>query len=182
VYNTTTSKYDPPNSAEVESLLQKALAAEAPDSLDTAVTLELYARFLRQQNREGEAAPLANRAAEIRKRKLAADPTLNGGALPPGTSTAYKVGGGVTSPIVLSKKDPEYTEVARAAKYQGTVLLGVEIGPDGMAHNIQVVRSLGLGLDEKAVEAVSQWHFKPATKDGQPVTVAATIEVNFRLL
>ena len=106
VYNTTTSKYDPLNSAEVESLLQKALAAEAPDSLDAAVTMELYVRFLRRQNREGEAAPLANRAAEIRKRKLAADPTLNGGALPPGTSTAYKVGGGVTSPIACPRKTP----------------------------------------------------------------------------
>jgi TonB family protein len=109
------------------------------------------------------------------------DPTNDAGALPPGTTT-YKVGGGVTAPVVVSKKDPEYTEVARAAKYQGTVLLYVEIGPDGMAHNTRVVRSLGLGLDEKAIEAVAQWQFKPGTKDGQPVTVAATIEVNFRLL
>jgi TonB family protein len=51
-----------------------------------------------------------------------------------------------------------------------------------MAHNIRIVRSLGLGLDEKAIEAVTQWHFKPGSKDGQPVTIAATIEVNFKLL
>jgi len=68
------------------------------------------------------------------------------------------------------------------AKYQGTVTLYVEITPDGRATNIKVLNSLGLGLDEKAIEAVSQWVFKPGLKDGQPVTVQATIEVNFRLL
>jgi TonB family protein len=58
----------------------------------------------------------------------------------------------------------------------------VEIGQDGIARNMKVVRGLGLGLDERALQAISQWHFKPGTKDGQPVTVMATIEVNFRLL
>jgi protein TonB len=71
--------------------------------------------------------------------------------------------------------------IGRAAKYQGTVLLYIEIDPNGNATNIKVQRSLGLGLDEKAVEAVSKWKFKPGMKDGAPVTVAATIEVNFRL-
>jgi TonB family protein len=94
----------------------------------------------------------------------------------------YRVGGGVTAPVVLSKKDPEYSEEARKAKYQGTVLLSIEVSPSGLASNIKVVRSLGLGLDEKAIEAVKQWKFKPGYKDGKPVTVAATIEVNFRLL
>jgi len=94
----------------------------------------------------------------------------------------YRVGGGVTAPIVLSKKDPEYSEEARKAKYQGTVLLAIEVSPNGTASNIKVMRSLGLGLDEKAMEAVRQWKFKPGYKDGKPVTVAATIEVNFRLL
>jgi TonB family protein len=179
VWNNATSKYEPLTSAEVESLLQRALAAEAPDSVEAAVTMELYARFLRDQKREGEAQPLSNRAAEIRRAKLAADPTM---VAPDGPSGAYRVGGGVTAPVVVGKKDPEYTEEARAAKYQGTVLLSVEIGPDGLAHNIRIARSLGLGLDEKAIEAVSQWNFRPGTKDGQPVTVAATIEVNFRLM
>jgi len=180
--NSATPKYDATTSADVESLLQKALAAEAPDSADMAVTLELYARFLRGQDRAGEAAPLASRAAEIRRKIVAQDATLNGGPPPAGGNGVYKVGGGVTAPMVLSKTEPAYTEEARAAKYQGTVLLSVQIGTDGLAHNIQVARSLGLGLDEKAIEAVSQWHFKPGTKDGQTVTVAATIEVNFRLL
>jgi periplasmic protein TonB len=94
----------------------------------------------------------------------------------------YRVGGGVTAPVLLFKKEPEYSEEARKAKYQGTVVLYIEVDPSGKAVNPRVVRSLGLGLDEKAVEAVKQWKFKPGYKDGKPVTVAATIEVNFRLL
>jgi len=94
----------------------------------------------------------------------------------------FRVGGGVTAPTLLFKKEPEYSEEARKAKYQGTVLLYIEVDPSGRATNIKVSRSLGLGLDEKAIEAVKQWKFKPGYKDGKPVTVAATIEVNFRLL
>ena len=62
------------------------------------------------------------------------------------------------------------------------MVLSVEVGPDGLAHNARVLRGLGLGLDENAIDAISQWRFRPAVKDGQPVTVPATIEVNFRLL
>jgi TonB family protein len=95
---------------------------------------------------------------------------------------AYHVGAGVTAPVLLYKREPEYTQEARQAHYSGSVSLSVEIDPSGKATNIQVRRSLGLGLDEKAIEAVRQWKFKPGYKDGNPVTVAATIEVNFRTL
>lgn len=94
----------------------------------------------------------------------------------------FRVGGGVTAPALLYKVEPEYSEEARKAKYQGTVVLYVEVDPNGKARNLRVVKSLGLGLDEKAIEAVNKWKFKPGYKDGKPVTVAATIEVNFRLL
>ena len=67
-------------------------------------------------------------------------------------------------------------------KIQGTSVLYVEVGPDGLAHNVRVVKSLGFGLDQKAMDAVQVWKFQPGTKAGQPVTVAATIEVNFKLL
>jgi TonB family protein len=93
----------------------------------------------------------------------------------------FRVGGGVSAPTLMYKVEPEYTEEARAAKLQGTVVLYVEIDPTGKAINIRVLRGLGLGLDEKAVEGVKKWKFKPGEKDGTPVTVAATIEVNFRL-
>ena len=94
----------------------------------------------------------------------------------------FRVGGGVTAPALLYKVEPEYSEEARKAKYQGTVVLYVEVDPNGKARNLRVVKSLGLGLDEKAIEAVNKWKFRPGYKDGKPVTVAATIEVNFRLL
>jgi TonB family protein len=102
--------------------------------------------------------------------------------MPQATPGTYRVGGGVSAPALVYKVEPEYTEVARVAKYQGTVLLYLEVGIDGAAHNVKVIQSLGLGLDQKAIEAVSRWKFKPGMKDGQPVPVAATIEVNFRLL
>ena len=94
----------------------------------------------------------------------------------------YRIGSGVSSPQLLYKVEPEYSEEARKAKYQGTVLLSVEVWEDGVAHNIRVLRSLGLGLDEKAVEAVEQWKFSPGKLDGKPVRVAAQIQVSFRLL
>ena len=87
-----------------------------------------------------------------------------------------------THPILIFKKDPEYSEEARKAKYQGTVVFSVEVNDSGQVTNIKVVRSLGLGLDEKAIEAVKQWKFRPGMKQGQAVTVQAQVEVNFRLL
>src|SRR5215471_3721058 len=110
-----------------------------------------------------------------------------GGGLGPGEGGGvgggvYRVGGGVTAPALLSKVEPEYSEEARKAKYQGTVLLYIQVDPTGKAVNMRVLHSLGLGLDEKAMEAVKKWKFKPGTKDGKPVTVEAQIEVNFRLL
>ncbi len=93
----------------------------------------------------------------------------------------YRVGGGVSAPTLILKTEPDYTEAARAAKRQGVVVLYVHIAPDGAATKINVVKSLGFGLDEKAIEAVRKWRFNPGKKDGLPVTVTATIEVNFRL-
>jgi periplasmic protein TonB len=94
----------------------------------------------------------------------------------------YRVGGGVSQPSVLVKVDPEYSEEARKAKYSGTVLLAVIVDAEGHARDIHVVKSLGMGLDEKAIEAVEKWKFRPGMKSGVPVNVRATIEVNFRLL
>ncbi len=111
----------------------------------------------------------------------------SGGGFGPGSGGGvgggvYRVGGGVSAPSVLYKVDPEYSEEARKAKYSGTVLISLIVDPSGKAQNIKVVRSLGLGLDEKAMEAVAKWKFKPGMKGGVPVAVQATIEVNFRLL
>ncbi len=94
----------------------------------------------------------------------------------------YRIGGGVTAPTLIYKVEPEYSEEARKAKYQGTVVLYVVVDERGMPRDLKVIRALGLGLDEKALEAVQQWRFRPGYLNGKPVPVAATIEVNFRLL
>jgi TonB family protein len=95
---------------------------------------------------------------------------------------AYKIGGGVSPPSILFKVEPEYSEEARKAKFQGTVLLFVVVDEKGNPRDIKILRPLGLGLDQKAVEAVEKWKFSPGKKDGKPVAVQAQIEVNFRLL
>jgi TonB family protein len=98
--------------------------------------------------------------------------------LPPGV---FRIGGGVSAPVPTVRPEPEYSEEARAAKWQGAVLLQLVVDPSGVPQNIQVVRPLGLGLDQKAIEAVQKWRFRAGLKDGQPVPVMANIEVNFRL-
>jgi len=97
------------------------------------------------------------------------------------TGGAYKVGGGVSAPSVLYKVEPTYTEEAHTAKLQGTVVLQLVVDEKGRAQNVKVTRSLGLGLDEKAVEAVEKWTFKPGMKEGKPVPVTGQIEISFRL-
>ena len=110
----------------------------------------------------------------------------NGSGLGPGSGGNYggglrKIGGGVSSPVVIYQVDPEFSEEARKAKFQGTCVLWLVVGPDGRPRDIRVQRTLGLGLDEKAIEAVKTWRFDPALKDGKPVAVQINVEVSFRL-
>lgn len=119
----------------------------------------------------------------------------NGGGIGPGSGAgygpghggnfgggAYKIGGGVSAPVPIFKPEPEYSEEARKAKFQGTVVLNIVVDEKGNARDVTVARPLGLGLDQKAIEAVMKWKFRPGMKDGHPVPVRASIEVNFRLL
>jgi protein TonB len=93
----------------------------------------------------------------------------------------FRVGGGVSAPRPIYEPDPEYSEEARKAHWQGVVVLTVVVGPDGKVHDARVARTLGLGLDEKAIEAVKTWKFDPARQNGQAVAVQVNIEVNFHL-
>ena len=93
----------------------------------------------------------------------------------------FRVGGGVSAPRALNTPDPEYSEEARKAKYQGTVVLWLIVDQNGRPRDVKVARSLGMGLDQKAIEAVRKWTFEPAEKDGKPVAVQINVEVNFRL-
>ena len=93
----------------------------------------------------------------------------------------YKVGGGVIAPRAVYTPDPEYSEEARLAQFQGSCLLWLVVGSDGKPHDVRIARSLGLGLDEKSIAAIHTWQFEPATKDGKAVSVQINVEVSFRL-
>src|SRR5260370_17572842 len=94
---------------------------------------------------------------------------------------AYRIGGGVSAPSVIFKVEPEYSEEARKAKFQGTVVLFVVVDEKGNPRDLKVIRPLGLGLDQKAIDAVENGRSKPSIKDGQAVPLKATIDVKFRL-
>lgn len=89
--------------------------------------------------------------------------------------------GGVTAPRPIKTPDPEFSQEARAAKYQGTMTVSLVADASGAVRNVQIVKPLGMGLDEKAVESVSRWEFEPAKKNGTPVAVQLMVEVQFHL-
>ena len=168
---------DPDAAAEVDSLYRGALAAEEPDSAAQALTLDLYAQYLNAHDRAAEGALLQARAKAIHKTRSEAI-----GQRRVAISPGMRVSGEVSAPRLLLKVEPEYSEEARAMKYSGTVLLKVVVDVDGKAKDIELMKSLGLGLDEQAVLAIQQWRFKPGEQGGVPVAVMAQIEVNFKLL
>ena len=90
-------------------------------------------------------------------------------------------GGGMTAPSLIYRVDPEYSEEARKARFQGTVILETLVRKDGFVDLVHIVRSLGFGLDQNAIEAVKKWRFRPGMKNGAPVDVPMRIEVSFNL-
>jgi TonB family protein len=110
----------------------------------------------------------------------------NGNGVGPGEGGGYggglmRPGGGVSAPQVIFSVDPEFSDEARRAKYQGICVVSVIVDAQGNPQRVRVIRPLGMGLDEKAVEAVKQYKFKPAYYQGHPVAVEVNIEVNFRI-
>jgi len=97
---------------------------------------------------------------------------------PPGV---YRAGGAVTAPRVIYAPDPQYTDKARKAKINGTVVVSLIVTADGRVRDVQVIKSLTPDLDRKAIEAFRKWKFNPATKDGQPVAVQIKAEASFKL-
>jgi TonB family protein len=98
------------------------------------------------------------------------------------SAQAYAIGtGGAKAPKLVYGPDPGYSEAARAAKYQGTLLLGVFVGSNGSPQDVWIDRKVGLGLEQKAIETVRQWKFEPATRDGKPIAVQIIVEVAFHL-
>jgi protein TonB len=97
-------------------------------------------------------------------------------------TVSYKDLGITEEPKLLHSEEPEYSEEGRRARCQGTVLLAIDVDTTGKVSNVRVLSSLGLGLDEKAKEAVLKWIFRPAKAKGRPVTAPALVKVTFRLL
>jgi TonB family protein len=94
---------------------------------------------------------------------------------------AYRVGGSVSAPHATYAPDPSYPELARQAKYQAVTVLWLIVDPDGLPHDIRIVKPSGMGLDEVAASSVSKWRFDPAIKDGSRVAVMINVEVSFKL-
>jgi len=108
-----------------------------------------------------------------------AGPGHHGGVSGPGGPGGRSV---FKAPVLIFKTEPAYSEEARKGKIQGTVILQVEIDANGFPRDIRVRRPLGFGLEERAIEAVGRWRFRPAYRNGNPVPCSAVVEVNFRLL
>ena len=159
----------------VEPLYAKAVSLSG--TYPNALYLELHGRLLKTLGDTLRAEPILARAVELRRSEIAA---INGTRT--FTGSAHRIGATVARPELVQKMEPAYTNIARLLRYQGTAVLKMIVAPDGTARNVQLVKSLGLGLDAQAARAVQQWVFKPGMMDGQPVAVDATVEVNFRLL
>lgn len=164
------------NFASAADLYKEALAA-TPDSPAAATIGELYAPLLLKLDRQTEATNVSAQAASLREVEQAL--ANQKAQLSP---DARHVGGDVNAPTLITKVEPQYAPDAKLAKYSGAVLLILEIGTDGVPRNVAVLRGLGLGLDQKAVDAVKQWRFTPGTLNGDPVPVTAHVEVDFRLM
>jgi protein TonB len=109
-----------------------------------------------------------------------------GSGLGPGSGGNYggalrKIGGGVSSPELIFKVDPEFSEEARKAKFMGIVLVNLIVDQNGNPQNVHVLRGVGMGLDEKAVAAVKQYKFRPAKEGGKPVAVELNVQVDFQI-
>ncbi len=166
------------HAAEAETDFRKSIADLDLTSSEAATSRTLFAMFLRKRERAGEAEPFENEASAIKQTLVRSGNTENEVL----NKFALRAGGDVSRPALVLKVEPEYTEEARTARLQGVAVLYVVIEADGSASHIRVMKSLGLGLDEKAIEAVQKWHFRPGVKNGVAVPVAATVEVNFKLL
>jgi len=100
----------------------------------------------------------------------------------PQDDSSRRIGRDVSAPVAIYKPEPQYSEEAREAKFEGTVVLSLVVDEKGNPRDVKVIRPLGMGLDQKAIEAIEKWKFSPGTKDGRAVPAQATIEVNFRCL
>lgn len=146
------------------------------DHLVTTETREHFARLLHGLQRHSEALPLDQQAREARASRLR---ELEGTRVELAAIPLSQVS---RAPEIIEQVEPDYSDEGRIGRSQGTVAIRVEIDETGVPRNLQIVRTLGLGLDESALAAVRQWRFRPARQNGRPVACRVTYEINFTLL
>lgn len=151
--------------------------ALGPEHLKTVETHEHFARLLAKLQLSEEAAEHVEAAQAVRRPRLE---ELVGDPQP--SPDAVRAGAGVQGPELIEQSEPIYTEEARIARHEGVVALDVEIDREGQPRVLGVVSTLGLGLDENAIQAARQWRFRPARQNGRRTAYRATLEINFRLL
>jgi TonB family protein len=170
-----------------ESIVQPGAPAVVPMSVDRS---DVKIEIATAPDRAGLAAALhqiflssQERVEVSNVRRCWRDPAASAG--PPANSqegrAIYRVGGGITAPRPVKAPDPAYSAEAQIRDVNGAVILWAVISAEGKPAEICVVQPLGYGLDENAIEAVRQWRFEPARKEGVPVPVQINIEINFRL-
>ena len=163
---------------KAESYYRTALAIRekslGPEHPDTILTLEHFARLLHKLSRPDEAAEL-----EVRARTFRTDQPQQQEAVELGVVPSSQID---QQTMLLERTEPAYTDEARIANHEGSVLLQADVDADGYARNILVLRPLGLGLDEQAVDAVGNWRFRPARRNGQRVASRIRLEIAFRLM
>ena len=164
--------------AKAESYYRAALEIRekslGTEHRETILTLEHLVRLLHKLSRGDEAVAFEERTRVYRQAEMETEEPADLGTV--------AAGGTSQPPVLLERTEPVYTDEARIANHEGSVLLQADIDTDGYARNIEVLRHLGLGLDRNAVDAVRQWRFRPARRQGRRVASRVRLEIAFRLM
>lgn len=168
---------DNPGQTDFTQILDKVFASgfqELAPSLP-----DFWQPFLRRQ-RTGESIHFKAPKTPCSSEKEGSQSSIGTSSCGPGAPPVH-IGGSVMPPKLLSSPDPKFSDAARKNRFSGNVEVYLVVGVDGLPTHIEIVRPVGLGLDEMAAAAVSQYRFRPATRDGQPVKVDLYVEVNFQI-
>ena len=164
------------SSSPTDKVVRPAETAPVPMAEDQPAPTNTLTQATPEPAQEPVTAPAAEQQPAPTYEPVAAP------APQPNTDALYRVGAGVSAPVALNSVEAEFTDEARRAKYQGVCIVSMIVDPQGNPQNPRVVRGLGMGLNERALEAVRRYRFKPAMLNGRtPVPVMISVEVNFRL-
>jgi TonB family protein len=172
LYRLSNAQQQGGNLTDAEQSIKRAIGilekTNGENSAATGHALSLFSNIEKKLGNADAATTASDRVTAIQQKQQ--------------STPVERVGKLVSAPRIVSKQDPPYSEKARKARLQGSILLSLVVDESGSPQNITILLPLGDGLDEEALEAVSKWRFQPGMKEGAPVSVQATIEVSFRLL